>query len=116
MLFMSRVTDLLAKHQMSVPEDLLDGTTFIPALLGFLEKFDIHLPTQDIPKFTTNKTQGTNEIQFIKFQKEEQKIPVQITQNHQDNNSSQRIIQAKNEEESSEKYPDSSDVSSDSST
>ena len=74
MLFVSRVVDLLNKHGMEVPEDLLDNSEFIPKFFKFLEGHNIHLPALDIPKFKTIKTQDTNEIQRIKVKKPDNSV------------------------------------------
>ena len=51
MLFVSGLVQIMEKHNMAVPENLLDNTDFVSQLLEFLEQNDISLPTENIPQF-----------------------------------------------------------------
>ncbi len=56
MLFVSSLVQTIGKHNMTMPENLLDNTDFIPQLVGFLKQYDVNLPTENIPQFQTNST------------------------------------------------------------
>jgi len=54
MVLVSSFVSLLERHQMSLPENLLDNTDFVPQLFKFLEHYNVNLPTETIPKFLLN--------------------------------------------------------------
>ncbi len=51
MLFVSSLVQIMEKHNMTIPENLLDNTDFASQLLAFLEQHNINLPTENIPQF-----------------------------------------------------------------
>ncbi len=51
MLFVSSLVQIMEKHNMTMPENLLDNTDFVSQLLAFLEQHNINLPTENIPQF-----------------------------------------------------------------
>ena len=50
-LFVSGLVQNMEKHNMTMPENLLDETDFVPKLLEFLGQYNINLPTENIPQF-----------------------------------------------------------------
>ncbi len=61
MLFVSGLVQIMKKHKMTVPENLLDDTDFAPQLLAFLEQHNIHLPTENVPQFHIDPTQSADD-------------------------------------------------------
>ena len=54
MVLVSSFISLLQNHKVSVPENLLDNSDFVPQLFKFLEQFNMNLPTTNIPQFPLN--------------------------------------------------------------
>jgi len=44
----------MQKHNLSVPEDLLEKTDFVQQLFQFLRQYEINLPTENVPQFQLN--------------------------------------------------------------
>ncbi len=61
MLFVSGLIQIMEKHNMAVPENLLDDTDFVTQLIAFLEQHNINLPTENVPQFQVNSTQSADE-------------------------------------------------------
>ncbi len=63
MLFVSSLVQIMKKHNMTVPENLLDDSDFVPQLLAFLEQHNISLPTENVPQFQINSVQSVDECE-----------------------------------------------------
>jgi len=61
MLFVSGLVQIMEKHNMAVPANLLDNTDFVLQLLGFLEQHGISLPSENVPQFQIELVQSANE-------------------------------------------------------
>jgi len=61
MLFVSSLVQTMEKHNMTMPENLLDNTDFVMKLLEFLGQYDISLPIENIPQFQINSIQSGDE-------------------------------------------------------
>ena len=61
MLFVSGLVQLMEKHHLRVPENLLDNTDFVPRLLEFLEQHNVSLPTENVPQFQIDTTHLSTE-------------------------------------------------------
>ncbi len=54
MLFFSGLSQAIEKHNLTVPENVLDETDFCAKFVDFLGQYQINLPTENVPQFELN--------------------------------------------------------------